>query len=64
MFIIFGLALVIVLFAIMISLSNKKERNIILRIIVITVLLYIIIRILSIWLLDLVTFRISMMFCI
>lgn len=64
MFIIFGLALVIVLFAIMISLSNKKERNIILRIIAITFLLYIIIRILSIWLLDLVTFRISMMFCI
>lgn len=64
MFIIFGLALVIVLFAIMISLSNKKERNIILRIIAITFLLYIIIRILSIWLLNLITFRISMMFCI
>ena len=64
MFIIFGFALVVVLFAIMISLSNRKERNIILRIIAITFLLYIIIRILSIWLLNLVTFRISMMFCI
>lgn len=48
MFIIFGLALVVVLFAIMILLSNRKERNIILRIIAITFLLYIIIRILSI----------------
>ena len=61
MLIIFGLALVIVLFAIMISLSNKREKDIILRIITITFLLYIIIRILSIWLLNLTIFQILMM---